>query len=69
VATADGSWLVTDRSGAVTLRAADTGRVVASAAVGLPGAVPAAAGVPAGDKVLVPLSDGSAAVIQPAAKE
>ncbi len=65
----DGRWLVTDRAGVVTARAADTGRPTAEAAVGLPGAVPAAAGIPAGAGVLVPLSDGSAAVVElPAAK-
>ncbi|HEX4613943.1 MAG TPA: PQQ-binding-like beta-propeller repeat protein, partial [Urbifossiella sp.] len=66
----DGRWLVTDRAGKVTARAADTGQPTGEAEVGVPGAVPAAAGVPAGPVVLVPLTDGSAAVVPlPAAKE
>lgn len=59
----DGRWLVTDRAGGVTARASDTGRAVGEASVGLPGAVPVGAGVPAGAAVLVPLTDGTAAVI------
>jgi len=66
----DGRWLVTDRAGGVTARASDTGRAVGEASVGLPGAIPVGAGVPAGAAVLVPLTDGSAAVVPlPAAKE
>ncbi|MFO0796981.1 MAG: PQQ-binding-like beta-propeller repeat protein [Gemmataceae bacterium] len=59
----DGRWLVTDRAGGVTARASDTGRPAGEASVGLPGAVPAGAGVPVGTAVLVPLTDGSAAVV------
>ncbi|MBN9521647.1 PQQ-binding-like beta-propeller repeat protein [bacterium] len=59
----DGRWLVTDRAGVVTAHAADTGRPTGRESVGLPGAVPAAAGVPTGPAaVLVPLTDGSAAL-------
>lgn len=67
----DGRWLVTDRAGVVTALAPDTGRPTGRASVGLPGAIPAAAGVPAGDAVLVPLTDGSAALapLPTAAKE
>jgi outer membrane protein assembly factor BamB len=61
----DGRWLVTELGGRVRLVDGATGRDVEAKAVGLPGAVPAAAGVPAGGgRVLVPLSDGSAAVVE-----
>lgn len=60
----DGRWLVTDLAGRLAVLDGETGRAVASREVGLPGAVPAAAGVPVGDRVLLPLSDGSAAVVE-----
>lgn len=61
----DGKWLVTDLGGRVRVLDGATGKEAGAKAVGLPGVVPAAAGLPAGDgRVLVPLSDGSAAVVE-----
>jgi hypothetical protein len=61
----DGRWLVTDLSGRVSVLDADTGRATISREVGLPGAVAQTPGVPVDDgRVLVPLSDGSAAVVE-----
>ncbi|MDB5306965.1 MAG: hypothetical protein JWO38_1167 [Gemmataceae bacterium] len=61
----DGRWLVTDLSGRVSVLDAETGRPTLTREVGLPGAVPAAAGVPVGDsRVVIPLSDGSTAVVE-----
>jgi hypothetical protein len=56
-------WVVTDLDGRVLLFNGDTGEVVASQTVGLPGAVPAAPSGVAADRALTPLSDGSAVVI------
>lgn len=59
-----GRWLVTDLSGRVVVFEGDTGKIVASGEVGLPGAVPAVAGTLVdGARVFVPLSDGSAVVV------
>jgi hypothetical protein len=61
----DGRWLATDLSGRISVLDADTGRPVVTREVGLPGAVAQTPGVPVGDsRVLVPLSDGSAAVVE-----
>jgi outer membrane protein assembly factor BamB len=57
-------WVVTDLAGRVLLLDGDGGEVVAALAVGLPGAVPAAASGVAAGRALTPLSDGSAAVIE-----
>ena len=60
----EGRWLVTDLGGRVAILNADSGVPVFTREVGLPGAVPATAGVPLGEnRVLVPLSDGSAAIV------
>ncbi len=59
-----GRWLATDLGGRVSILNADTGQAELTRAVGLPGAVPQTAGVLTGtDRVLVPLSDGSAAIV------
>jgi hypothetical protein len=63
-AAGDGRWLLTDLSGRVAVLDAESGKLVTARQVGLPGAVPATAGVPAGDRVVVPLSDGTAAVVE-----
>lgn len=61
----DGRWLSTDLTGRVTIYDGETGRAVAVKEVGLPGAVPATAAVFIGDgRAVVPLSDGSAAVVE-----
>ena len=60
----EGRWLVTDLGGRVAILNAETGQPMLVREVGLPGAVPATAGVPLGEnRVLVPLSDGSAALV------
>ena len=62
---ADGRWLVTTLGGRVAWHDGETGAAGVTREVGLPGAVPATAGVPAGGgRVLVPLSDGTAAVVE-----
>jgi len=62
---ADGRWLVTDLGGRVMTLAADTGAVLLKVDAGLPGAVPQTAAVPLGAaRALVPLSDGSAALVE-----
>jgi hypothetical protein len=64
--TADRGWVVTDLAGRVAVLDAESGARRFGAAVGLPGAVPATAGVAAGPgRVLCPLSDGSAVVVTP----
>lgn len=57
-------WVITDLAGRVLVLDGDTGEVLATQTVGLPGAVPAAASGIAATKALTPLSDGSAAVIE-----
>lgn len=60
-----GKWLVTELGGRVKVLDGATGRPVVEKDVGLPGSVPAAAGVAsAAGRVVVPLSDGSAAVVE-----
>ena len=60
----DGRWLITELGGRVVILNAETGQPTSTREVGLPGAVPETAGVPIGDnRVLVPLSDGSAAIV------
>ena len=60
----DGRWLITELGGRVVILNAESGLPTFTREVGLPGAVPETAGVPIGDnRVLVPLSDGSAAIV------
>jgi hypothetical protein len=60
-----GRWLVTDLTGKLTVYEGDTGKVAAVREVSLPGTVPQAAGVfVTKTRALVPLSDGSAAVVE-----
>jgi hypothetical protein len=60
----DGRWMATDLAGRVTLLDGESGKVVATLGIGLPGAVPAAAGGPLGGRAaLTPLSDGSAVIL------
>jgi hypothetical protein len=59
-----GRWLATDLAGRVSVFDGKGGKPVASLAIGLPGAVPAAAsGSLAGTAAITPLSDGSAVVL------
>ena len=60
----DNRWVVTDLAGRVVVLDGTTGAVLATQAVGLPGAVPAAASGVAANSALTPLSDGSAVVIE-----
>jgi hypothetical protein len=62
-------WVVTDLAGRVMVIDGTTGDVLATQAVGLPGAVPAAASGVAANSALTPLSDGSAVVIELPKKE
>ena len=55
---------MTDLAGRVVVLDGTTGAVLATQAVGLPGAVPAAASGVAANTALTPLSDGSAVVIE-----
>ncbi|HEY3789765.1 MAG TPA: hypothetical protein VGL71_12965, partial [Urbifossiella sp.] len=69
-----GRWLTTDLGGRVSILNAENGQPELTREVGLPGAVPETIGVPIGDnRVLVPLNDGSAAIVnlasEPKAKE
>ncbi|MDY3562057.1 PQQ-binding-like beta-propeller repeat protein [Gemmata sp. JC673] len=57
-------WVVTDLAGRVRVLDGATGAALDTKSVGLPGAVPAAASGVAGGTALVPLSDGSAALIE-----
>ena len=58
-------WLLTELSGRVSILDGATGAAVMAKNVSLPGAIPAAAAVMADpSRVLVPLSDGSAAVLE-----
>jgi outer membrane protein assembly factor BamB len=70
----DGGWLVTELGGRVSILDAETGHPTLTRDVGLAGAVPQTAAVAiGGNRVLVPLSDGSAAIVsmapEPKAKE
>jgi hypothetical protein len=68
--TGSGQWLTADLAGRVALFDGMSGKPVSSLAIGLPGAVPAAAASLLGGAVLTPLSDGSAVVLSlPAAPE
>lgn len=59
-----GRWLATDLGGRVAALKADSGLPEQSLEIGLPGAVPQSAGTLLGNsRVLVPLSDGSAAIV------
>lgn len=59
-----GRWLVTDQHGRLSVLDPETGAAAVSKAVGLPGSFPSMSAVTVGkDRVLCPLSDGSAAVI------
>jgi len=60
----DNRWVVTDLAGRVLVLDRSTGAVLAVQAVGLPGAVPAAASGVGANSALTPLSDGSAVVIE-----
>ncbi len=60
----DNRWVITDLTGRVLVLDGTTGDVLARQAVGLPGAVPAAATGVAGTSALAPLSDGSAVVLE-----
>lgn len=61
----EGRWLLTELSGRVSVHDGPTGKQLAVQEIGLPGAVPAAAGTLIGSRrVLVPLSDGTVAVVQ-----
>jgi hypothetical protein len=60
----NGIWLVTDLGGRVALLTPETGQAFLTREISLPGAVPQTAGVDFGNnRVLVPLSDGSAAIV------
>jgi len=66
----DGKWLLTDLGGRVSVLNADSGHPAITRDAGFPGAVPETAAVPLGmNRVLVPLSDGSAALIDLAEKK
>lgn len=59
-----GKWLVTDQVGRLSVLDPQTGKAVVAKDVGLPGSFPSMSAVTAGkDRVLCPLSDGSAAVV------
>jgi len=59
-----GRWLATGLTGSVTVIEAATGRVESTLEIRLPGAIPAVAAVPLGERAIVAtLSDGAAVVI------
>jgi hypothetical protein len=64
VALGEGKWLITDLGGRVSVLNAETGQPIITREAGLAGAIPETAAVPLGaNRVLIPLSDGSAALI------
>jgi hypothetical protein len=60
----DNRWVITDLSGRVVLVDGTSGGPIVTLDVGLPGAVPATASGVAANKVLTPLSDGSAVILE-----